>query len=42
MGGVLMGLFNKVKKMFSKPKDKEEERVVEKYDEGLKKSRVCI
>ncbi len=34
-----MGLFNKVKKMFSKPKDKEEERVVEKYDEGLKKSR---
>ena len=34
-----MGLFSKVKNIFSKPKDKEEEKVVEKYDEGLKKSR---
>ncbi len=37
--GDIMGLFSKVKNMFSKPQDKEEEKVVEKYDNGLKKSR---
>ncbi len=37
--GDIMGLFSKVKNMFSKPQDKEEEKVVGKYDNGLKKSR---